>query len=203
MRRSLFWRVFAVNAGLLGGIAVLLLVSPIEIDSPIRTTQALIVVAGLAITLAANAILLRRAFMPLERLVRRMETVDLLRPGQRLRVQSVDEVGRVVSAFNHMLDRLDASARAQRRFVADASHELRSPLTGLCGPKSNSIHFLSIRFLPPNPIYQKPPRSRDNGIQGIAEFFEIYVFYEFATTNGHEMARKNHEKDRASFAVFS
>ena len=47
MRRSLFWRVFAVNAGLLGGIAVLLLLSPIEIDSPIRTTQALIVVGGL------------------------------------------------------------------------------------------------------------------------------------------------------------
>jgi signal transduction histidine kinase len=30
--------------------------------------------------------------------------------------------------MNHMLDRLDASARAQRRFVSDASHELRSPL---------------------------------------------------------------------------
>ncbi len=104
----LFWRVFAVNAGLLGGIAVLLLVSPVEIDSPIRTTQALIVVGGLAITLAANAILLRRAFMPLERLARRMDTVDLLRPGERLPVGSGDEVGSVVSAFNHMLDRLES-----------------------------------------------------------------------------------------------
>jgi two-component system sensor histidine kinase UhpB len=104
----LFWRVFAVNAGLLGGIAVLLLVSPVEIDSPIRTTQALIVVGGLAITLAANAILLRRAFMPLERLARRMDTVDLLRPGERLPVGSGDEVGRVVSAFNRMLDRLES-----------------------------------------------------------------------------------------------
>ena len=43
MRLSLFWRVFAVNAGLLGAIAVLLLVTPVEIDSPIRTTQALII----------------------------------------------------------------------------------------------------------------------------------------------------------------
>jgi two-component system sensor histidine kinase UhpB len=125
MRRSLFWRVFAVNAGLLGGIAVLLLVSPIEIDSPIRTTQALIVVAGLAITLAANAILLRRAFMPLERLVRRMETVDLLRPGQRLRVQSVDEVGRVVSAFNHMLDRLESERHENGRRVLAAQEAER------------------------------------------------------------------------------
>lgn len=108
MGLSLFWRVFAVNAGLLGGIAVLLLVTPVEIHSPIRTTQALIVIGGLAITLAANAILLRRAFMPLERLAQRMDTVDLLRPGERLPVGSGDGVGRVVSAFNHMLDRLES-----------------------------------------------------------------------------------------------
>ena len=43
--------------------------------------QALIVVGGLAITLVANALLLRRAVAPLERLAQRMETVDLLRPG--------------------------------------------------------------------------------------------------------------------------
>jgi two-component system sensor histidine kinase UhpB len=125
VRLSLLWRVFAVNAGLLGGIAVLLLVSPVEIDSPIRTTQALIVVGGLAITLATNAILLRRAFMPLERLMRRMETVDLLRPGQRLPVGRGDEVGRVVSAFNHMLDRLESERQENGRRVLAAQETER------------------------------------------------------------------------------
>ena len=108
MRLSLFWRVFAVNAGLLGGIALLLLLSPVEIDAPIKARQALIVVGVLVITLATNAVLLRDAFAPLERLARRMDTVELLRPGQRLPVGRDDEVGRVVAAFNHMLDRLES-----------------------------------------------------------------------------------------------
>ncbi len=40
-----------------------------------------------------------------------------------------DEIGRLARTFNSMLDRLESSARRQREFVADASHELRSPLT--------------------------------------------------------------------------
>ena len=55
---SVFWRVFIVNAGLLGVLAALLLFSPVEIHDPIRPTQALIVVAGLVVTLTANVLLL-------------------------------------------------------------------------------------------------------------------------------------------------
>jgi signal transduction histidine kinase len=40
-----------------------------------------------------------------------------------------DELGRLARTMNQMLDRLEQSAEQQRRFVADASHELRSPLT--------------------------------------------------------------------------
>jgi signal transduction histidine kinase len=40
-----------------------------------------------------------------------------------------DEIGRLARTMNAMLDRLEESARRQRQFVADASHELRSPLT--------------------------------------------------------------------------
>ena len=115
----IFWRVFAVNAGLLAVIAVLLLVSPVEISYPIKPIQALIVLVGLAITLVANILLLRRAVAPLERLVERMDRVDLLRPGQRLKVSRDDEVGRVVRAFNQMLDRLESERqRSGRRVLA-------------------------------------------------------------------------------------
>jgi two-component system OmpR family sensor kinase len=45
----------------------------------------------------------------------------------------VAEFGRLVDVLNAMLDRLDAAFRSQRRFTADASHELRAPLNVLRG----------------------------------------------------------------------
>src|SRR5207302_4946157 len=56
----------------------------------------------------------------------------------RIRVHADDEVGQLAIRFNLMLDRLegsraalDESVRAQRQLVADASHELRTPVTSL------------------------------------------------------------------------
>jgi len=121
----LFWRVFAVNAGLLALIALLLLVTPVEISAPIARTQALIVVAGLVITVVVNALLLRRAVAPLERVAHRMDTVDLLRPGERLPVSRSDEIGHVVRAFNQMLDRLERERRQSGRRVLAAQEAER------------------------------------------------------------------------------
>jgi two-component system OmpR family sensor kinase len=46
---------------------------------------------------------------------------------------SAVELRALADAFNHMLDRLDIAFAQQRRFVSDASHELRSPLTAVRG----------------------------------------------------------------------
>src|SRR4029079_4273993 len=120
MRVGLFWRVFAVNAGFLGILTVLLLVTPVTISAPIALTEAAIVLLALALTLVANAILLRRTFRPLDRLGHGMASVDLLQPGQRLEVEHDDEVGRVVDAFNRMLVRLEAERRESGRRVLAA-----------------------------------------------------------------------------------
>jgi two-component system sensor histidine kinase MprB len=63
------------------------------------------------------------------------ETDDL---SQRIEVYEDDEIGQLASRFNEMLERLessraqlDASVTAQRQLVADASHELRTPVTSL------------------------------------------------------------------------
>ena len=122
---SIFWRVFAVNAGLLAAIAVLLIVTPVTISAPIKLEQVLIIGFGLALTLAANALLLRRAVHPLEHLAERMGTVDLLRPGQRLQVRRDDEIGRVVSSFNRMLDRLESERNQSARRVLAAQEAER------------------------------------------------------------------------------
>jgi len=128
MRRpplSLYWRVFAVNAALLTAIAVVLIVAPVTISTPILLTEAALVFAGLVVTIAVNALLLRHAFAPLARLAQRMETVDLLRPGQRLQVLRDDEIGTVVATFNRMLDRLEHERQESGRRVLAAQEAER------------------------------------------------------------------------------
>lgn len=50
-----------------------------------------------------------------------------------VRTQRHDEIGALINTFNEMLDRLEALFEKQRRFSADISHELRSPLTTILG----------------------------------------------------------------------
>ena len=121
----LYWRVFAVNAVLLTAIAVVLIVTPVTISFPIAVVEVIGVLVGLAVTIGLNALLLRHAFAPLARLVQRMETVDLLRPGQRLQVLRDDEIGTVVKTFNRMLDRLESERQESGRRVLAAQEAER------------------------------------------------------------------------------
>ncbi|EYE87230.1 hypothetical protein Q428_14425, partial [Fervidicella metallireducens AeB] len=50
---------------------------------------------------------------------------------QRVEVKSNDELGRLCSAFNKMNEKINLMDRERRQFVADASHELKSPLTSI------------------------------------------------------------------------
>lgn len=70
-----------------------------------------------------------RALRPVEAMRREADGIDAARLDRRLADPGGgDEIARLARTLNGMLDRLDASARTQRRFVGDASHELRSPL---------------------------------------------------------------------------
>ncbi len=73
------------------------------------------------------------------------ETRDLT---QRIDVDGSDELSRLASTFNAMLESLDEAAGRQRRLVQDASHELRTPLTSL----RTNIELLASRGdeLPPD-----------------------------------------------------
>jgi two-component system sensor histidine kinase UhpB len=154
----LFWRIFAVNAGLLALIALLLVVTPVTIHAPPTLTEVLIIVAGLAITVAANALLLRRAVAPLVRLAQRMDTVDLLRPRQRLRVGRDDEVGRVVRAFNDMLDRLESERQRSARRVLAAQEAER---VGIARDLHDEVgQLLTGVLLELNSIAEAAPRHR-------------------------------------------
>jgi len=73
-----------------------------------------------------------RALAPVERMRREVDAVTATNLERRINDPGrADEIGRLARTMNSMLDRLDTSQRAQRQFVSDASHELRSPLASL------------------------------------------------------------------------
>ena len=133
---SLFWRIFLLNAVVLGFATALLLWAPVTVSVPILLTEAVVLVVGMSVMLVANGALLRWGLAPLERLTRLMTTVDLLRPGQRLPVAGSGggEVPELIRTFNAMLDRLEheratSTARvltaqeAERRRIAQELHD--------------------------------------------------------------------------------
>lgn len=70
-----------------------------------------------------------RALRPVELIREEVDGITAERLHQRVPVpETADEIAALATTMNGMLDRLDAAATAQRRFVSDASHELRSPL---------------------------------------------------------------------------
>jgi two-component system OmpR family sensor kinase len=81
---------------------------------------------------AAGALLTRRVFRTIDDLVQQTHRIGEFDLGRRLPHPGTrDEIGRLVETLNEMLGRLERSFEAQRRFTADASHELRSPLSRL------------------------------------------------------------------------
>lgn len=88
---------------------------------------------GASLALVLGYWLAGRALAPVAKLT---ATVCGLQPSDldsRVDESSPDEIGRLGKTFNDLLDRIETAFDAQQRFVSDASHELRSPLTAIRG----------------------------------------------------------------------
>jgi two-component system OmpR family sensor kinase len=92
-------------------------------------SMSLIILAGIGLT---SVLLARRALRPIDEMVTQARRIGEANLVERLRHPGPrDEIGRLAETLNDMLDRLERSFEVQRRFTADASHELRSPLSRL------------------------------------------------------------------------
>ncbi|WP_454705443.1 sensor histidine kinase [Schumannella luteola] len=134
-----------------GGSLYLLVTQPVTIDGasyelrvalPLRdaldsadTVRRLLAIAVPVLLVLLAAVIwfvVGRALTPVERIRARVDAIGPGDLGARVDVPPTgDEIARLATTMNRMLARLDSAAAAQRRFISDASHELRSPLASI------------------------------------------------------------------------
>jgi two-component system, OmpR family, sensor histidine kinase MprB len=125
-------RVLVHGAGGYGAVQVALPLTQVD-DALSNQRLLLIIIAAGGIALAAllGALVARTALAPIARFTRQTETIaahpDRL-DSERLDVDGGDELARLAQTFNRTLDALERSVQSQRNLVADASHELRTPI---------------------------------------------------------------------------
>jgi two-component system, OmpR family, sensor histidine kinase MprB len=87
---------------------------------------------GVALGAGLGALVARTALAPIDRFTRRTEQLAAdPDPSERMEVGGGEELARLAGSFNATLDALERSVEAQRQLVADASHELRTPIASL------------------------------------------------------------------------
>jgi len=94
---------------------------------------------------AGGYLLVRRALMPVEQITRAAERITQHNLSERLPVAHTgDELEKLSVSLNRMITRLDEAFQNSKRFVADASHDLRTPLTILHGELENLAEDASL-----------------------------------------------------------
>jgi heavy metal sensor kinase len=100
-----------------------------ELES-LREILAYVIPTALLLAGVAGWFLARQSLAPVATMAERAQNIGVADLSARLPVANPrDELGRLAKAFNDLLNRLEASLTQQRQFMADASHELRTPVT--------------------------------------------------------------------------
>ncbi|HEY5046275.1 MAG TPA: HAMP domain-containing sensor histidine kinase [Solirubrobacteraceae bacterium] len=126
-------RVLTIGTGARGAVMIARPLSELSHElSRILLLLAIVGVAGIALAAILGALVARVALAPIARFTSRTEALtgnlDLSR---RLEVEGRDELARLAGSFNTTLDALERSVAAQRHLIADAGHELRTPIASL------------------------------------------------------------------------
>ena len=136
------WRMFVApiaNAGgAAAGGAVMVAADTSDIAHTLGNLVAAVALSGIGVVLLAAlaaAVLTRRGLSPLRRLASAAGEIERTAdPAQRLpEARSLDEIGQLTGVLNRMLASLQSARESERRLLADASHELRTPVTALLG----------------------------------------------------------------------
>ena len=94
----------------------------------------LMTILGFVLALAAGYFVSKRILQPIRDMTATARKIEIEKMDRRIVVPPVrDELSELADTFNHMLERLETGFRQQQRFVSDASHELRTPVTVILG----------------------------------------------------------------------
>ncbi len=109
-----------------------------RVDASIRAFQVTLPILGLmslVVALVGSWAVAGNALRPIAKMIHTAQSIALSRDLSR-RVETPshrDELGQLAATFNEMLASIETAYQTQQRFVADASHELRAPLTAIQG----------------------------------------------------------------------
>jgi len=160
------WRTFSVATG----ERVIQVAQPLQIRQQLAADAALRSIAPLFLIAPVMALLLwwlaARLLAPLRRLTDGVKARDEQSLQPLPAAGLPDEVAPLVGALNGLLQRLGASIGAQRAFVADAAHELRSPLTAL------KLQMQLLQRAPDEAARQEATRALTAGIDRAARLVE-------------------------------
>jgi signal transduction histidine kinase len=100
----------------------------------LRLTVLLTFLSCVLLTLVAGRLFARKALQPVADMVDTVEEITATNMVARIKVHNnKDELDELAVTFNQMLDRLEHSFDAQRQFVSNIAHELRTPLSSMVG----------------------------------------------------------------------
>jgi heavy metal sensor kinase len=121
------------NGQMVGWVVAMQSLGGVE-DSLIRLLTALLMGGGFLLIVSALAgyYLAARALAPIDSITRSARRISTENLSARLNLPDTgDEVSRLATTFDDMLDRIESGFRRERQFTSDASHELRTPLTAM------------------------------------------------------------------------
>jgi signal transduction histidine kinase len=127
-------RVFHLQGGNYAVIITAIDQEGLELLSNLKRLLIVTLCAAALITFLASYLASKAILRPVSATIREANTISASNLNYRLPVSDKDdELGQLALAFNRMLERIEQTFQSQRRFVADASHEIRNPLTSILG----------------------------------------------------------------------
>ncbi|MFO7398761.1 MAG: histidine kinase [Actinomycetales bacterium] len=165
--QALFRRLFLSNGLVFTAGTLVLAVSPVTVSAPVLPAEVPVLIVGLGVILAVNAILLRKSLAPLEALTALMRRVDLMGSSARLTDRGNGDLADLIESFNAMLDRLEAERSFSTAHVLAAQEAERQRIAQELHDEIGQT--LTVALLELKRVVDRAPRNLREELQAVQE----------------------------------